>query len=290
MGVNRVMLLVSVVLGVLAMLLAFIYMSTMDSAGSQSTGDGIEQEQTVEIVQVVRDLPIGHKINVSSDLKKIAVPRETFASLVQSSIRAADLATIDGRTLGMPAAAGQPLTFAHFSLTRDIELGPDRRAYALEVGGAAALQGLLMPGDHIDLIVLRPKQNEALEVAGVDTDKLTNEQTAQLAQAQLGSIFGQMARELGGRDGYDPEIILENVKVIAVGNRLAGSRLSMVGQNAGRAQKSSMITLDVSLEDALKLAEESSQQFRVLLRPSNRVELEAAPSSGGLRGLQPAGG
>ncbi len=290
MGVNRVMLLVSVVLGVLAMLLAFIYMSTMEGAGGDGAGDGIEQEQTVEIVQVIRDLPTGHKLSVSSDLKKIAVPRDTFASLVQSSVRASDLPTIDGRILGMPAAAGQPLTYAHFSLTRDIELGIDRRAYALEVGGAAALQGLLMPGDHIDLIVLRPKRVDALEAVGVDSENLTNEQTAQLAQAQLGSIFSQMARDLGGRDGYDPEIILENVKVIAIGNRLAGSRLSMIGQSRGRVQKSDMITLDVSLEEALMLAEESSQQFRVLLRPSKRVEVEAAPSGGGLRGLQPAGG
>ncbi len=289
MGVNRVMLLVAVVLGVLAMLLAFIYMSTLDGAGSQA-GDGTGEEQTVEIVQVIRDLPAGHKLNVESDLKTIAVPRETFAELVQSSVRASELSTINGRELGVPASAGQPLTYGHFPLAKDIDLAPDRRAYALEVSGAAALQGLLMPGDFIDLVVMRPKRADPIEAAGIDASELTNEQTAQLAQAQLGNIFSQMAREMGGRDGYDSEIIIENVRVIAVGNRLAGSRLSMIGQARGRAERSDMITLDVSLEDALMLAEESSNQFRVLLRPNERAgDVEAAPA-GGLRGLQPAGG
>lgn len=284
MGVNRVMLLVAVVLGVLATLLGFVYLSTVDGAGSQSEADALALERSTAIVQVVRDLPPGHKINTANDLKTIEVPSETFAQLVQTSVKGSELRSLEGRELSLPIAAGQMLTYADLVQARDIELGPDRRAYAMDVSGPEALQGLLMPGDRIDLIVMRPKRADPVAAAGIDTANLTDEQTAQLAQAQLGTIFSQMAREIGGRDGFESEIILEDVKVLAVGNRLAGSRLEMVARQREYSQRSNMVTLDVSIEQALMLAEESAHQFRILLRP--KVQQAVVETTGG--GLRPA--
>jgi len=284
-GVNRVMLIVSVVLGVLAMLLGFIYLSTLNTNQPASADEALAQQRTVQILQVVRDLPVGHRISASSDLKAMEVPRETAAQLIQASVKAVEMASVDGRELGLPVAAGQPLAYAHLVQARDIDLAPDRRAYGLEISGAEALQGLLMPGDRIDLVILRPKKSDPVAAAGIDTTTLTDAQAAQLAQAQLGSIFSQMAREIGGRDGFDSEIILEDVRVLAVGTRLAGSRLELVTNQREFAQRGNMLTLDVSIEQALMLAEESAHQFRVLLRP----KVQQSPSSvtepaGGMRG------
>lgn len=278
MGVNRVMLIVSVVLGVLAMLLGFIYLSTLNTSPEASGEDALAQQRTVAILQVTRDLPAGHRLSGSADLKSIDVPRDAAAQLVQASVKAVELATVEGRELGLPVAAGQMLSYAHFVQARDIDLAPDRRAYALEISGAEALQGLLMPGDRIDLIILRPKQADPVEQAGIDPSTLTEAQAAQLAQAQLGSIFSQMAREIGGRDGFDSEIILEDVRVLAVGTRLAGSRLELVTSQREFAQRGNMITLDVSIEEALMLAEESAHQFRVLLRPKLQQQTTAEPA------------
>ncbi len=291
-GVNRIMLLVAVVLGVLAMLLAFIYLSTAGASGSAQQADPTVNERTVEILQVVGDHPAGHKINAETDLRTIEVPRDTFEALVQSSVRASEKAAIDGRALGMPASAGQPLTYAHFALAKDIELAPDRRAYAVEVGGAAALQGLLMPGDKIDLVVLLPRQaDQTTQRPDIDPSQMTSEQQDQLVRQMTGAFFNQVIEGAMGANGFEPKVLLEDVRVIAVGNQLVGSRLTaLTGAGRGRGSNSDMITLDVSVQEALTIAEHAMHQFQIMLRPSERpTTSDNAPVQRGGLGA-PSGG
>lgn len=273
MKINPIMLVVSVVLGVLAMLLGFLYLSQNQQAPQNAAASS---ERTIEILTVRRDLEIDHKLNPEQDLQVTAVPAATYADFVRPAVKASEKEIIRGRLVGSPVPAGSPLMYAHLAASKDIELGPDRRAISIEVSGADALQGILVPGDVVDVVAVRPKEadeGESVLQPGVPIED------------QFGAILNRRIESGLGAAGFETEILLTEVRVLAIGDSLSGTRRYLVGRGGATGSKGTTVTLDVSKDDALKLAAVGgTTRLRLLLCPPKAEGGESEDESGLLGG------
>lgn len=272
MKINPIMLVVSVVLGVLAMLLGFLYLSQQRDAAPANAAAS-PAERTIEILTVKRDLEIDHKLNPEQDLQVTPVPASTYADFVRPAVKAAEKEIVRGRLVGTAVPAGSPLMYAHLAATKDIELAPDRRAITIDVAGADALQGILVPGDHVDIVAVRPKEVEQDVQAGVPIED------------QFGAIMNRAIESGMGKGGFETEILLTEVRVLAIGDSLSGTRRYLVGRDGAGASRGNTVTLDVSKDDALKLAGiGGTTRLRLLLCPPKAPAADATDDLGGSLG------
>ncbi len=267
MKINPIMLVVSVVLGVLAMLLGFFYLSAnRDAVAAQNTQQA-QTERSVEILTVKRELPADHKINPEQDLQVTAVPATTYGEFAQQAVKASEREVIRGKLTGSAVPMGAPLMYAHLAASKDITLAPDRRAISIDVSGADALQGILIPGDRVDIIAITPKQPEQDVQAGVPLED------------QFGAIMNRAIEAGMGKDGFETEIILTEVRVLAIGDSLSGTRRYLVGRAGATGARGNTVTLDVSKDDALKLAAiGGTTRLRLVLCPPERDEGDSLDS------------
>jgi Flp pilus assembly protein CpaB len=267
---NRVMVIIAVVAGLVAMAAAFGYLRT---ASGGVTKDATEP--AIDIIVAKADLPADHLIDPAVDVAVQKVPSRTFKFLAQAAVKSDERSALRGRRLNTPLPNGQPLLYSHLVGVTDLEITPGSRAFTLDVDDTDMIGGILVPGDRIDLVV--SWRLPSAPGRGGDDGPATS---ASVSQAVGQAIAGAMeTRDWGARAA------LSNVKVLAVGDRLIKSREQFTfGETSGRAarrQTASTLTIEVTTDEALDLIRSlagGQNKVYVLLRPKQG---STQPSSGG---------
>lgn len=248
---SRIVLLIAVVLGVLAMVLAFIYINQQDVS-----------KETVRIVVAARDLAAGKALDPARDLKVEEIPAK-FRKLAERGINADNINVVKGQKLNRRIQDGTPIMLADFSAYAELVLHPGYAVQSLPVRGPNALSGLLIPGDMVKILVTKPSARYATTPAN---------SSAPRAAATL--------------QWDTTEVVNVPLKVLAVGSRLIRSRqqFASADQNeSGESESQQNVTVEVTEAQARTiLAETGAFQLPItliLVTPAAKVaEAATAPS------------
>lgn len=149
-GINRnlLFLLVAIALGAAASLLAVRYVNNQVAARTQATPTATRQ-----VVVPVHDLPKGASLT-EDDIATRDVPVDFVPA---DAVTPGDYERFVGQVLRAPLAQGAPipasaveLVTEHFSNV----IAPGKVAYTIQVDETSSVSGLIVPGDHVDLLLL----------------------------------------------------------------------------------------------------------------------------------------
>ncbi len=230
---SRIFLIGAVVLGVLATVMAFLF---IQSSAAKDRGP------KVRIVVAARDLRPNVAIDPEKDLRVEEIP-VAFASLAGQSLDPDARANYKGQRLNRRVLASQPIFLADLSAGGSLDLKEPYRALTI-----AADAGLVIPGDYVQILVATPMPY----AGGVPGDAGGGPTTRASSNAMLVS---------GGR-AY---------KVLAVGGSM--SRTRSQATNADQFESSSAgkyVTLEVTAEQAKEIVgaiSPSSQRNMLLICP-----------------------
>jgi Flp pilus assembly protein CpaB len=265
---NRLMLIIAVAAGITATVLAFSYL--------RSATGGQEAEPTTSILFAVDDLPANHVIDPDSDLRADSVGTMSSSGLVYAAVKADEREATRGRRTNRPVPAGSPLLYSELTAIEDIHISPGSRAMGISVSAESMLGGMLVPGDHVDILVTFPSPAEA-QPTPPEVD-LSNPQVA------LGAAFAEAFAQPTDPSRWEVREVLANVRVIAIGAELQRSRQQMLfGLGAG-GPISGVVTIEVTPEQALDLVRATAggaNQLTLLLRPPATQKGGAGAGEGG---------
>ena len=267
MQTNRVMLIIAVVAGIIAMAAAFGYLRSASGAVSRE-----RSEPSADVLVAATDLPADHIINPANDLKVQKTPARTYAAMVRSAVKADERAALKGRRLNRPVTAGTPLNYGDLVSIADLDIGPGFRAMSITVDRAGVLGGMLVPGDRVDVVIAWQLPKESPNQAKVD---------ASTPEAAMNSVLAQVMSEAQNPSDWGARTLLTDVKVLAINASLSKSREELIFENDERGGGgNSVVTIEVSSEDALDLIRATASgrnRLSLLLRP---VDGAAAGTSG----------
>ena len=226
---SRVFLLSSVLLGVVAMVAAFVWLE--NTAGQERGPKSV-------ILVAKRDLRSSASLDPEKDLVELEIP----AKLVELKSRGLtpELKTsYKGQRINRDILAGTPILLADLAAAATLELKGDSRALSIQVKGSSALGGLLIPGDYVKVLVTRPKP------------------TARAATLPTGAEI-----ETPTEATYETVIVSPQAfRVIAVNQRLSRSRAQLTAadqyQGAGESTSQQTVTLDVTEAQAKTILEQT---------------------------------
>jgi pilus assembly protein CpaB len=270
---NRLMLLIAVIAGIVATAAAFAYLRTASGALSREAA-----EPTVSILVTRNDLPANHILSPADDLREHRIPARTFDAMARAAVKLEERGAVRGRRLNTPLAAGHPLMYAHLVGIADLDIGPGMRAMTVRVDETGIIGGMLVPGDRVDIVVSwqlpRQRSREPQEV------DVSNPNSA------LGAIIGQTLDNSNQPVEWGARPVLSNIKILAIGNRLAASReqfdFADEGSSRARRQTASTVTIQVSMEEALELIRATGggrNRVSMLLRSPQGAQQPAATGS-----------
>ncbi|MCL2104891.1 MAG: Flp pilus assembly protein CpaB [Kiritimatiellaeota bacterium] len=151
---QKVVLIVSVVVGLLAAFLTRSYLNAKDREVQQMKADIAKRSERIPVIVVNKDLPSGTVLS-SSDL---GVSDEPRTQVQGRAIEEKGASMLFGRKLAQALKAGSVVFWA------DIEGGgPDARGLSgdikrqmrgvsVDVSGAASVSGMVQPNDHVDVL------------------------------------------------------------------------------------------------------------------------------------------
>ena len=141
---------IAVVCGIVAAFLTVYYLKSVEEKYRRANQP--ERVETVAVVVPKRDLNKGDSITLDS-IGKLDVPRKFLPS---NFVPASDYKKILNRTIASPMRAGRVMTVESITGTKaetfseTVDLG--RRAFSVKVNQVDSFDGLLRPGDSIDLM------------------------------------------------------------------------------------------------------------------------------------------
>ena len=271
---DRLMLLVAVVAGLVATALAFVY---LDAAAADA--EDIAPPKTMQVLFTLNDLPANAVIDAARDLRVETINIDATPGIARGAVKASDRNAVDGRPISSPVPAGMPLLYSHLTQIQDVDLGPGMRAMAITVDRENLMGGILVPGDHVDLVISYQREEppkEAANMADVGPEAAISDMMSQV-MGQLGQMGGSSVPSK-----WVSEIVLSNVRIIAVGTALSGSRQAqMYGMSTAGGRGGSTVTLELSADQALELIRvqaNGKNPLTLLLRPED-TSGEAATST-----------
>ena len=137
---SKVFLMVAVLLGVLATVLAFFF---INQAGAGNTGP------RVDIVVAVHDMPPNLPLDPARDLMVIPVPQQ-FSKLADRCLNPKSLASYKGKRVNREIFGGQPVMLADIAAVGDLVL--EKPYFALTL---PAETGMIIPGDYVKIMLTR---------------------------------------------------------------------------------------------------------------------------------------
>lgn len=243
---NWIMMLVAIVAGVVATGLAFVYLQSEGQAARTQ-----QVERRITLLMAKQDLPANHILDPDEDLATVAVPQQTFASFVQMAAKESERESLRGRQITRPIPAGEPILYSHLVSFSELDIGAGMRAMSIPVDRANAMDGILVPGDRIDIVVSYPKPDRN-EGAGVRMPAYDPNNP----QAAIGAIFGQVMSRSMAPNEWQAEEVVSNVRVLAVGQRLTMSRQQLLfGMETGldALGGATVLTIEVTRDQGLAL-------------------------------------
>ncbi len=145
---NVAFLLVAIGLGAAASLLAVRYVNNQVAARTQTA-----PTPTRQVVVPVHDLAKGASLT-QDDIATRDVPADFVPA---DAITPADYQRYVGQLLRAPLAQGAPIPASAVDLVTDHfsnVIAPGKVAYTIQVDETSSVSGLIVPGDHVDLLLL----------------------------------------------------------------------------------------------------------------------------------------
>ncbi len=151
---QKLILIISVVIGLLAALLTRSYLNAKDRELEKWKSDFNKKNATMEVAAVKTDLPSGTVLS-AADLVGIFVVER---SIKGHAVKADDYLALVGRKLLRPLPKQAPIFWSDIEggapgsgrLADDIK--PRMRAISVNVSGAASVSGMVKPNDHVDVL------------------------------------------------------------------------------------------------------------------------------------------
>jgi Flp pilus assembly protein CpaB len=266
------MLLVAIIAGFAATAMAFVYLNKV-SAGVQQQ----EQEPKVEVLVTARDLPANHAIDPEKDLTKQEVPAQTFEKFARLVIKADEKAATTSRQTTQPLPAGTPLMYSHLVNVVDLQFASGSRAMTIPVTETGGLGGMLVPNDRVDVIVAKPVAAEESAPARAAPPPAGGA----VSPEYMSQLIGQAMLKARGTSTYKAEVVLSNIRIIAVGGALQRSRQEMLFSESGATTANSNVTIEVTMDEALQLVQATGGgNLPVTLLLRSKAGTTAAPSGG----------
>lgn len=238
---QRIVLIVSVVLGILAAILTRQYLVAKNNEVDQTIARIRSKYRTVDVVVAGRPLPAGSVIT-GEDIGYISVVEQ---QLRHDAVRKDDYRDLINRKTLNRLDAGAPIFWSDIAggapgshgLAEDIK--PGCRAMSINVSGAAAVSGMVRPNDRVDVI----------------------------------GTFSFPSREHPGELELVTLTIIQDVTVLATGTETAKSS---IGAQA-RAGSYNMVTLEVTPRETemLVFAEQIKGRLSLALRNPTDVHYES---------------
>lgn len=231
------MLMVSVFLGLIAAGLAVLYLKNREAALAKKYQK--EPEAEIAIIVPVRDLMPGEIIALDTVAARKIPEKYAGPDVLTTQL----YKKVEGRRLQYPAARGKPIPLYALSgiNTGDFSdsIATGRRAITIKVDRINSMDGMLRPGNHIDILVGMPAGQAGAE----PTPGLENG---------------------GAEEVVFP--VLENVVVIATGSQDAKSMQSQRSGAVMTDKDYSSVTVDLFPEQVamLKVAEEAGRIIAAL--------------------------
>ncbi len=236
---QKIVLVVSIVIGLLAAFLTRTYLASKDAEIRQLKDEFVKKHKTMEVLCFAREIPSG-TILAKSDLGLKKVPA---SGLRGQALTEDNVIEVVGRKLLNGHKEGELLFWADIEggnpmaggLAADIR--KKMRAVSVNCSGAAAVSGMVKPNDHVDVI-------------------------ASFSFPKLGADGHTMVQEIV------TSTILQNVLVLATGKETAKSAIAR--GDAFGAGTYSMVTLEVTPREAEMLVFAEQIKGRISLALRNR--------------------
>jgi len=227
---SRIFLISSVLLGVVAMVAAFVWLET---------NAGQDRGPKTVILVAKQDLRSGTALDPAKDLVELEIP----AKLIELKSRGLTPDARDsykGQRLNRDVLAGTPVLLADLAPAATLELRGDSRALSIQVKGSSALGGLLIPGDYIKVLVTRPKPASRPTTLPADPDGYVSADAA----------------------AWETVIVSPQAfRVIAVNQRLSRSRTQLTAadqyKSASESTAQQTVTLEVTEAQAQTVLEQT---------------------------------
>jgi pilus assembly protein CpaB len=215
---NARLVLLSIILGLIGALLVRAY---VNQTVFQQTGGNV-----VAVVVAADDIPAGSSIR-AEQLSVSTIPQ---AYAQARSVHAANASFLVGQKPSVDLSKGEAIQWTEIQLAPDETLGDrlnvDQRAVTLRVDATGALDGMIQPGDRVDIV------------------------------CQVRS----------GKAGMVMHMVAQNMTIIAVGNRLTANTGSVAGKKDESEQNNvSSVTFRASPQEAMLLSYAETQGRIVLL-------------------------
>jgi pilus assembly protein CpaB len=224
---------ISIVVGILAFLLARQYISSRVRALDEFKEDILRKTRVLVVTGAADDLPKGAKIG-QNDLAKVNIDQRNASKAVPID----QAGSLIGRKLQMPVRKGEPIFWmeieggAEAGLTLAPLIQPKLRAISIPVAGASAVSGMVQPGDYIDIL----------------------------------GTFTLPSKKTAGETEVATLTLLQNVTVLATGQKLAKSAAE---QRGAAAASYSSVTIEVTPREAELLVFAQQLQGRLTMTLRN---------------------
>ena len=262
---NKLGIILAVVVGLLAMGMMFVFLKRV---GQGSQARVVSQAvSTVKVLVAVRDLPANHVIDADDDFDSRDIPdTKATREFVSSCVLANQAQTVNGRRLGTALPSQAPLLYANLSPSKRLDDEfTDGVLRTISVSRENLFSGLLVPGDHVDVLVTLPKKQDKTQTAPVDPKDNV-------------AMATEILKAMPSMNPMNVEVetmpVLRSVKVFAVGELIEADRVQL-GFMPPERSNTTEITLHVTEAEALTLTQYANTpgaQLSLLLRPRKRVE------------------
>lgn len=211
-----------VVLGGLLAWMAFLLSApAKPAAAPQPVVANPMQAATTRMVVARQALPAGHLLQAGD------VQLQEAATLPPGALE--QEASVQGRTLAQPVAAGEPILAARLLGGVAVLLQPGERAVAIKVDESTAVGHKLTPGDWVDVLVVLRKDNQ--EVAATQARPLLLRKRVLAYGSQLEGarpVAKEGAAEDAARAGQPPRTAVLAVQAQEVSPLLLAERQGQV--------------------------------------------------------------
>jgi pilus assembly protein CpaB len=233
---NKMLLMLAILLGALAFIMNTRYL--------RSERDKLYQGAVkIQVLAAARDLPAGTELKITGDDADIGVKSVYKSAVGENVLLPSDLNRLAGKKLRHSLKRKEPVWWSHVDMPRDVRSGlsstiqydsmgrDNYRAISVPISGAAAVSGMIKPGDYVDLL---------------GTFSMPSKTNPQLTENVTSTLFPK-------------------IKVLAVGNQV-GNDPGQVSRSS-----SSTITFEVepNVAEIIVFAQHSGQLYLTLRHPDN---------------------
>ena len=257
MNSNTVMMVIAVAAGVVAMALGFVFLQQANSGANVGTA----VEPQVQVLRAATDIPLGLVIETARHIEETSIPESQFDARI--TMPADALGDLEGTTLAVAKLAGQFIQYADLRSMAELDFPEGMRAVTFEITRDNAHGGLVVPGDRVDIVLSYPVAAAIPETSApaptINMNDTSNPEAmvSQILSQAMATGMGQA----GGGEEWESEIVLENVRILAVDNDVARNRRQIAGlmvlpeDAAVQVDAPETMTVEVTPEQALRFVE-----------------------------------